>query len=341
MPLPIVWRVGRAGLAASRVGAVVGVLAVVGAATWGFAWPDADRLAAALVAALGLCLTLTAWRVGVHPSVAATETGLVIRNPLETVAIPWADLVEASAGFDGITISRLSATPTTIWAVQKSNLSTWRGARTRADAVAATIQVLASARADGSTTMSSGALPIVRREVTPLDAVRIPLRFPWRMTPVEATVIGVLRHSSSPLPNAAAAFVFGALGLVLVGLFAGDQWDARVLRDHGVVVQATVLDVPGQVKVSWPAIAPQALFLDGGDRAVQTYSPGEVVDVLSDPRHPTRAQMVGVEPDLAGRAGQLAVALGARLLASGYAKWSRWLALTGRDVRPTSAARGP
>ena len=258
------------GLAASRLGTAVGTLASVEAVAWAFAWPDADRLAAALVAALGLCVALMVWRVGIHPSLAATETGLVIRNPLETVRVPWADLVEASAGFDGITISRLSAPPTTIWAVQKSNLSTWRGAPTRADDVAATIQVLASARGRNAETIR------LREQCRSPDGrfgrstrSRSPLRSPWRMTRVEATVIGFLRHSSSPLPNAASALVFGALGLILVGLFASDEWDAHLLRDRGVVVQATVVEVPGLVKVTSPAIAPQAMFLEGGDRAAR------------------------------------------------------------------------
>jgi hypothetical protein len=338
-PLPIVWRVGRAGRIASRTGVALSALTILGVATWVVGWPDADKLAAALVAAFGLVLALMLWRAGIHPSVAATEAGLVIRNPLETVTVPWEDLVEAAAGFDGVRIGRLSAPPTTIWAVQKANFSTWSGARTRADAVAAKIQELAAARGAPAETTRSGAKKIARREVEPFDAFREPLRFPWRMTRVEAAVIGFLRHSSSPRLSAASALVFGALGLTIVGFFAIDQGDAHLLQERGVVVQGTVLEVPGLVKVTWPGIAPESIFLEGGDHAADEYSVGEVVDVRSDPQHPTRARLVGVEPGAGENARQIAVALGALLLASAYAKWSRWLAVAHRDAPPTPPGR--
>lgn len=52
------------------------------------AWPDADPAAAAIVAAGGLLFALMLWRAGIHPSVTATEAGLVIQNPFETVTLP-------------------------------------------------------------------------------------------------------------------------------------------------------------------------------------------------------------------------------------------------------------
>jgi hypothetical protein len=115
--LPIVWRVGRAGLIASWIGVALGVLAVLAVATWVLLWSDSDKVAAALVAVFGIVVAVALWRVGIYPDATANDGGLVIRNPQETVRVPWEDLVDATAGFDGVTITRLSQPPARIWAV--------------------------------------------------------------------------------------------------------------------------------------------------------------------------------------------------------------------------------
>lgn len=223
------WRVSPAGLLASQIAMVATGIAIAAVTTWVLVSPEADRLAAVLVAAFGIVIGLVLWRTAIHPGVVATEDLLVIRNPLETVTFRWPDIVEVVPGFDGVTVTSISSPPKAAWAVQKSNLSTWRGAQTRADVVAARLWDLATERgAVGSADEGVRSLP--QREVELYDAVRRPLRFPWRMTRVEASVIGFLRHSSSPVLMAGAAAVFGVLGLVNAGLVVVGQWDARCTR---------------------------------------------------------------------------------------------------------------
>lgn len=337
-PLPMVWRVGRAGQILSWLGITVSALIIL-VATSSFAEPDTDRTGPAIATAFGIVVALTLWRAGIHPSVTATDVGVVIRNPLETVTVPWDDLVQAQAGHAGVTISRLSAPPATIWAVQKANLSAWRGTQTRADAVAATIQALASARCVNAEGKRPTSRPIARRRPEPSDAVQTPLRFPWRMSVIEAAVIGFLRHPTSPVLSAGAALLFGALGLMNLGFLVSDQWDVHLLQERGVVVEGTVVGVPGQVDVTWPGIAPKSMFLEAGDDAEERYSTGDVVQVLVDPQDPTRARLAGVERTAAGLAWQLGLGLGALFLASGYAKWARWLAATRHAALPPPPGR--
>lgn len=338
--LPILWRVGRAGLTTARAGVAVSSVVIITVTAWVLLWPDADTMAAGLVAAGGVVTAVACWRAAIHPSVEANEHGLVVRNPMETQTISWDDVVDATAGFDGVTVRLRSGRATTIWAVQKSNLSTWRRRRTRADEVASTILRLAAAHAaTGVEAPASAAHSAIRRDVEPIDAFRSPLRFPWRMSRAEAVVIGFLRHSYSPVVSAAAAALFGVLGVVLLGFEVSAQWDAHVLHERGVVVHATVVDVPGQVKVVWPAIAPTAIYLDRGRHPVSDYPIGSNVDVVSDPQHPTRAAIVGVTPDGGSTAQSLAFGIASLLLASGYAKWARWLAVTAANSPPEHPGR--
>ncbi len=337
--LPIVWRVGGAGLAAGRAGFALGSLVLVAITAWAFMWPDADRVAAALVAAFSLLLIALAWLSAIRPSVTASDIGLTIRNPLETVVVSWDELVGAVAGFDGITITRLRAPPATIWAVQQANVSTWRGSHTRALEVATTIELLASTRRSTSGTTPSKGDQIAPDAAEVFDAFREPLRFPWRMSRVEAAVIGSLRHSASPLLSAATAVIFGALCVWVLGIVAHDQWDSYVLRDRGVVVQGTVLAVPGLVEVTWPGVAPGSKFLEAGDDAAERLSIGATVDVLSDPQDPSRARLVSFSPNRAESARLVAFGLIALLVSSGYAKWSRWLIVARRNGPPTTRGR--
>lgn len=179
----------------------------------------------------------------------------------------------------------------------------------------------------------------MRGRCEPIDAVRAPLRFPWRMTTVEAAVIGFLKHSRYPALNTAAAVVFGTLGTVMLGLLADEAWDAHVLRDRGVVVQGTVVSVPGQVGVTWPGIEPESMFLEGGGNAEQWYSVGDAVSVVLDPHDPTRARLVGAERSAEAVAWQLGLAAVVLFLAGGYAKWARWLAVTARAQQPPPRGR--
>jgi hypothetical protein len=159
------------------------------------------------------------------------------------------------------------------------------------------------------------------------------------MTRLEASVIGFMRHSYSPRISAAAAALFAVLGLAVLGLEANDQLSAYLLHERGIVVHATVLAVPGQVKVVWPAIAPNATFLDAGHHPASAYPIGSNVDVLSDPQHPTRASIVGVKPDIGSTVESFAIAFISLLLASGYAKWARWLAVTDAHQPPPRVGR--
>jgi hypothetical protein len=335
--LPAVWRVGQAGLTGCRIGIVLVAAAILAAVAWVILDPDADAVAVALVVVAGLVIAAVLWRAGIHPSVTATQYGLVIRNPLARVVVPWQDVRGASAGYDGVVIFRRAAPPVVIWAVQKSNLATWSGSRTRADAVARRLVELAVEH--GAVVESGSDIEAsVHRSVEPRDAVRRPLRFPWRMTRIEAEVVDFLRHSSSPLASGATAVMFCVIGLVMGGFLVMEQWDAYVLGERGVLVQGTVLDTPGLVKVTWPDIAPDAVFLERGDVPVERYVVGEAVQVVVDPQRPARAQLVGSGTDGATTARSIVFTLGALFLASGYAKWARWL-VAARDDPPSSRAR--
>jgi hypothetical protein len=173
---------------------------------------------------------------------------------------------------------------------------------------------------------------VAQRDLEPCDAHLRPLRFPWRMTRVEAAVVGFLRHSYSPLISAATALLFGATAVLLLGFVASDQWNAHVLRERGVVVEGTVVDVPGLVEVTWQGIAPRTQFLDGGPNATEGFRVGSVVNVLSDPQRPGRAHLVGVEPDTREMIGQATLGVAGVFLAAAYAKWARWLAVTRRNA---------
>ncbi|HEY0117952.1 MAG TPA: hypothetical protein VGC04_04145 [Cellulomonas sp.] len=340
MTLPIVWRVGRAGLAAAWTGVTVCVLAILAVVTWVLVRPDADKGSASIGAALAALIVVMLWRSAIHPSAEATEHSLVVRNPLQTVTICWDDVVDATAGYYGVTVRQRGGRPTTIWAVQKSNIITWRRRRARADEVASTIRNLATARATaGGAALDPTARLTSRRDVEPEDAFRSPLRFPWRMTRPEASVIGFMRHPYSPRVSAAAAALFAVVGLAVLGFEADDQLSTYLLHERGVVVQATVLAVPGQVKVVWPAIAPHPIFLDAGHQPPSAYPIGSTVDVLSDPQHPTRAGIVGVKPEFGSTVASFAIAFISLSLASGYAKWARWLAVTDADQPPSGVGR--
>ena len=76
---------------------------------------------------------------GIRSRICAEAEGLLVVNGVGSHRIPWGDILSASPGYFGITLVRRDGTSVTAWAVQKSNLATWGGRRTRADDVAETI----------------------------------------------------------------------------------------------------------------------------------------------------------------------------------------------------------
>lgn len=334
--LPIVWRVSRTGLVAARVLIAASGTAILALMAWVLIDPKAHRLAAGLVATFAAGLVLVVWRSALHPRLVAEETGIVVRNPTSTRRVPWTDVVEVYPGFDGVTVTSTSGPPAIAWAVQKANLSSWRGARTRADVVAATLVELAEAR--GATPRSAdGELRETPREVEPIDAARRPLRFPWRLTRPEAAVLGFLRHSSSPLISTASGVLFAGFGLVFLGFCVTQEVDGALLRDRGAITEGTVLAVPGLVEVTWPELTRRSIFLEAPVKnAAASYRVGQEVEVVYDPQKPTRARLVGFAP---GSWGYAAGALGALALGAAELKWARWLAVARRAAPPTPPGR--
>lgn len=74
-------------------------------------------------------------RCALYPSLEATPTRLIVRNPLSTKAVPWDRMKTISPGYSGLQIEVHGEPPITVWCVQKNNLDMARGNRTRADDV--------------------------------------------------------------------------------------------------------------------------------------------------------------------------------------------------------------
>jgi Bacterial PH domain len=121
-----VWRPNRAALAAG------GVFVLGGSAV-------AARLALHHhpgLAVLAALFAVGGWRYGLHPSLAATDEGIVIRNPLRRVLVPWRQVEGALPGSRGVIVLRTDRGPVRAWAVQKATWSHFLGKRRRADEVA-------------------------------------------------------------------------------------------------------------------------------------------------------------------------------------------------------------
>lgn len=338
-PLPFVWRIGTAARIASWAIVAVCSLTVVALAVWVAFWPSPDLLAAILVSVLCLFLGVMFWRIGIHPSIRVAEEGLIVRNPLGTISIQWSDVADAFVDPDGIVITQRGAPPIVVSAVKKSDWSSWRGTQTRADALVAMIPILALEYGNDVVPRTSTQRDVFLGSSEPLDAVERPLKFPWRMSFIEGITIDFLRNSSSWVVSAITALVFASLGSGALWGTISEMWDERVLQNRGIVVEATVLEVPGALRVTWPGIAPESKFVDGGDDAPEVYSPGDLVDVISDPHRPTRAHLVGYKVGTGEKVGSIAVGLGGLFLGSGYAKWSRWLLAESRGTLPPPRQR--
>jgi len=121
-----VWRPNRAARAAGCVFVLGGI--AVGAYLAGHHRPD--------LAALAAVFAVGGWRFALHPSLAATAEGVVIRNPLRRIVVPWRQVEGALPGSRGVIVLRTDRRPVKAWAVQKANWSHFLGKRRRADDVA-------------------------------------------------------------------------------------------------------------------------------------------------------------------------------------------------------------
>lgn len=96
-----------------------------------------------------------AWAFSWRPYIRLTAREIIVQNPLRRHTIPLGAVMGANAGYSGVTLDvRGRDRPLTAWAVQKMNLSTWRGRETRADAVAKTIMAAAYAEGVQRTTVA-------------------------------------------------------------------------------------------------------------------------------------------------------------------------------------------
>jgi hypothetical protein len=109
------WVIVRAGMAAAR---------------------DGMDLALAYALVFGGAAVLLSLLLAVRPAVTLSETDVEVRNPLRTRRVPLAEVADAKTGYGGLRIEIRDGRAVTAWAVQKSNLASWTGRRTRADDVA-------------------------------------------------------------------------------------------------------------------------------------------------------------------------------------------------------------
>jgi hypothetical protein len=132
-------RVWRPALGARMVSWVIilvaGLLAVSALAT--AVGADLPLGGALVVVAVNAVVAVAAWRWGSYPLVGASDAGLTVRNPLQTIVVPWDDLTGARASSLGLTVGRTSGEPVVAWAVTRSALSGWLGRPSRADEVIA------------------------------------------------------------------------------------------------------------------------------------------------------------------------------------------------------------
>lgn len=332
------WRASAPVLWAGRLAVGAGALAALFGVGWLLLAPSADPLVGLFAAAGGMAVSAVVWRAALHPRVAATEHALVICNPLETLRIPWADVVTVIPGYSGLMVSLRGGPSVTIWAVQKSNLYEWLGRPGRADGIAEQIQQIATSRGGGlSYGESASDFAVAQQE--PSDAFRQPLPGLWRMSRLEAGLVGFFRYSSSPPGALMGALVWAAIAVTGLTLVAMEQWDTYRLSTHGVVAEAEVVGVPGLVEVTWPALEPETVFLEAGESFTESTRVGDRVEVIYDPGQPTRARLLGVERGREATYVTLALALIGALMTSGSVKWWRWLAVTNRPPTTRTRAR--
>jgi hypothetical protein len=138
-----VWRPARwsqvGAWAVGLAGGVMSVASLVAAVTGAEAGP--------LVGVVGFGLfPVVAWRWGTHSLLATSADGVVVRNPVRTVVVPWTEIERCVPSSLGLIIERHGgAQPIVAWAVPKPNVSRWLRRRTRADDVAAALEERAAA----------------------------------------------------------------------------------------------------------------------------------------------------------------------------------------------------
>jgi hypothetical protein len=137
-----VWRPNRwARLWAGALGLVGVVVCLAGLV---IAVGEDARTGLVVAAVFGL-FPVFAWRWGTHPLLGASDEGIVVRNPVRTTLVPWADVEQCSPSSLGLVIERHSGRPVVAWAVPKPNVARWLRRRTRADEVAAALDERAAA----------------------------------------------------------------------------------------------------------------------------------------------------------------------------------------------------
>jgi Bacterial PH domain len=125
---------GYIGLALGVAGIVVGVI----------------MLGVARNVILGVSLTVTGpmlfmygWRYGLRPCIVANDEGLIVRNPWRLYHLSWSDILDIQPGYSGLVIKTRWG-EIDAWAVQRAEIATWIGKRTRSDNIAEEIRVLAT-----------------------------------------------------------------------------------------------------------------------------------------------------------------------------------------------------
>ncbi|MEU9021341.1 PH domain-containing protein [Actinomadura sp. NPDC048394] len=133
---PVVFRPTLAGRAGAVLCALIGAAATAGSVVL-LARDGFDR---GLVASLIIMAGTTAVAAGAARSrITIADECVVVRNPLWTQRVRLGEIAAVEPGYSGLRITTTDGRTVTAWAVQKSNWSTWRGRRTRADEVAAAI----------------------------------------------------------------------------------------------------------------------------------------------------------------------------------------------------------
>ena len=156
-----VWRCSQNALTWARIGfptlcAAGGALVIAG--LFGATKLDVGLGLGAMLLLFGAALQ----RFTLYPSLEATSTGLIVRNPMSTKVVPWDKIKRISPGYSGLQIEVRGEWPVTVWCVQKNNWDMARGNRTRADEV---IDEIASYGA-GATSGPSTALVETKEEQT-------------------------------------------------------------------------------------------------------------------------------------------------------------------------------
>ena len=102
---------------------------------------------------LVLLILLTVWRWYLLPYIGLAHDALVVQGAFVQRSARYADIRDARPGMYGLRIETTGEGSMRAWAVQKSQLSEWRGRDTLADIIAAEIMVRAAhATADDLTT---------------------------------------------------------------------------------------------------------------------------------------------------------------------------------------------